>query len=136
MCSMIQCLWNRIFRPRRREPIEINPRQHTKKLKKCQRCKKFESSTFDDGIHRRAFKDYDRIENIDFCQDMICPITHMPMQDPVIICDGYSYERNAITNWFKYHNTSPTTGRKIPKVVIPNHNLRLVIQTWSSESFL
>ena len=32
---------------------------------------------------------------------MICPITQEIMQDPVVtVCDGHSYERQAIEDWF------------------------------------
>ena len=33
------------------------------------------------------------------------------MQDPVLAADGFSYEREAIEDWFaKGHRTSPKTG--------------------------
>jgi len=33
------------------------------------------------------------------------------MVDPVICTgDGHTYEREAISNWFKEHNTSPMSG--------------------------
>merc|ERR1719387_2257574 len=31
----------------------------------------------------------------------LCPITHDAMRDPVICQDGYTYERQAITDWFE-----------------------------------
>ena len=39
----------------------------------------------------------------------VCPITKKVMQDPVMATDGYSYEKSAIEEWQKNHNTSPTT---------------------------
>ena len=36
--------------------------------------------------------------------DLICPITHDRMEDPVICVDGNTYERSAIEKWFKNHN--------------------------------
>ncbi len=39
-----------------------------------------------------------------------CPITQEFMRDPVLAADGQTYERSAILEWFKNHNTSPYTG--------------------------
>lgn len=39
-----------------------------------------------------------------------CPITHLSIHDPVVVCDGYVYERDAIEKWLSQHETSPMTG--------------------------
>ena len=45
--------------------------------------------------------------------------------DPVLAADGFTYERYAITDWWKQHNTSPTTNMVMHhKELIPN---RLII---------
>ncbi|MCO5570840.1 hypothetical protein L7F22_024568 [Adiantum nelumboides] len=63
-------------------------------------------------------------------------ITHSLMQDPVITADGHSYERSAIEDWLKSHDTSPKTGEILPpppggkgvdKTLRPNHILRCQI---------
>ncbi|KAH7425740.1 hypothetical protein KP509_11G068900 [Ceratopteris richardii] len=63
-------------------------------------------------------------------------ITHSLMQDPVITADGHSYERSAIEDWLKLHDTSPKTGEQLPpppggkgvdKSLRPNHILRCQI---------
>ncbi|KAI5079636.1 hypothetical protein GOP47_0005115 [Adiantum capillus-veneris] len=63
-------------------------------------------------------------------------ITHSLMQDPVITADGHSYERSAIEDWLKSHDTSPKTGEVLPpppggegvdKTLRPNHILRCQI---------
>jgi hypothetical protein len=41
--------------------------------------------------------------------ELLCPITLMPMKDPVIASDGRTYERAAITEWLANHSTSPLT---------------------------
>ena len=52
----------------------------------------------------------------------------MPMTDPVIAADGYSYERIQIVEWFRTRQTSPYTGMQLPsKAIMPNHNLRNTI---------
>lgn len=63
-------------------------------------------------------------------------ITHSLMQDPVITADGHSYERSAIEDWLRLHDTSPKTGEVLPpppggkgvdKTLRPNHILRCQI---------
>ncbi len=39
--------------------------------------------------------------------DLLCPITHEIIIDPVIASDGHTYERVAIEEWFKTNDTSP-----------------------------
>lgn len=39
-----------------------------------------------------------------------CPITGVPMIDPVVASDGHTYERNAISRWMQTSNKSPLTG--------------------------
>ena len=37
-----------------------------------------------------------------------CPITQLPMKDPVTGSDGQTYEKSAIINWLQRNSTSPT----------------------------
>ena len=56
-----------------------------------------------------------------------CPITLETFQDPVIAADGHTYERHAITQWFRTSDplTSPLTGLPLTShELIPNHHLR------------
>jgi hypothetical protein len=58
-----------------------------------------------------------------------CPITQERMVDPVILMDGFSYERRAIENWLRNHSRSPMTNIPLPNtVLIPNRTLRNIIQ--------
>ena len=60
-----------------------------------------------------------------FEEHYICPITQIPMQDPVIAADGHTYERAAIEDWFKKRDTSPLTGAPLnDKKLIQNHAMR------------
>jgi len=53
------------------------------------------------------------------------------MQDPVIASDGYSYEREAIIEWLKTHQTSPMTGIVLlSKEITPNFNLKSQIKEY------
>lgn len=42
-----------------------------------------------------------------------CPITLSKMSDPVVTSDGQTYERTAIEDWLKTHDTSPLTGAHV-----------------------
>lgn len=58
-----------------------------------------------------------------------CPITGLPMRDPVVAADGHSYERKAIMRWFKKSNMSPITREELPhKHVVPNYMLLSALQ--------
>ena len=51
------------------------------------------------------------------------------MSDPVILADGYSYERDAIVHWLRVRERSPITGATLSHAfLLPNHNLRLTIR--------
>jgi len=57
-----------------------------------------------------------------------CPITQERMVDPVILVDGFSYERRAIENWLRNHSRSPMTNIPLPNTaLIPNRTLRNII---------
>jgi serine/threonine protein kinase len=61
----------------------------------------------------------------------VCPITMLPMLEPVVTADGQTYERDAIQGWLLTHNTSPATGAVLPhKELAPNFALRKAIETW------
>lgn len=63
-------------------------------------------------------------------EDFICPLTHDIMVDPVIACDGQTYERVAIERWFNKGNcTSPMTREYLDRfVLIENRALRATIE--------
>lgn len=66
-------------------------------------------------------------------QEFCCSITQLIMRDPVIAADGHTYEREAITQWFEHHDTSPMTGECLEdqdKVLRSNHQLRSQIWAW------
>ena len=60
------------------------------------------------------------------------PITFSLMFDPVIACDGYTYERAFIVEWFKQGNmNSPITRANMSTILIPNLSLRSAISQWA-----
>jgi len=55
----------------------------------------------------------------------LCPITREIMNDPVICCDGHTYEREAIDMWLKSNSRSPKTNQPLhSRILIPNHAMR------------
>ena len=66
--------------------------------------------------------------------DLVCPISHEIMREPVLAVDGHSYERSNLEKWFatkRLHSnpiTSPVTNKEMPSDnIIPNHSLKKVI---------
>ncbi|MEI6529718.1 MAG: ankyrin repeat domain-containing protein [Candidatus Falkowbacteria bacterium] len=54
-------------------------------------------------------------------QKYLCVITKKIMMEPVFTADGQTYEREAIEEWFKEHDTSPKTGLPLAnKQLTPN----------------
>ena len=64
-----------------------------------------------------------------------CPITKMPMKNPVVMRDGYSYECLAIEEWLRTSLVpvvSPVTGKPLATTTMTaNHALKLLILEWS-----
>ena len=46
------------------------------------------------------------------------------MTDPVVADDGHTYERSAIEQWFKDHNTSPVTRERMSNRLVNNYAMR------------
>ena len=61
--------------------------------------------------------------------DYMCSITAEIMTDPVCTSDGFTYEREAITEWLRTNDTSPLTGATLEsKVLISNLSFRSIIR--------
>lgn len=65
--------------------------------------------------------------------ELLCPITHDVMREPVVAADGYSYEKNAIMTWIEAGNvSSPMTSEPLSDLkVIPNRTLALLIKSFA-----
>ncbi|KAK4491521.1 hypothetical protein RD792_002272 [Penstemon davidsonii] len=68
----------------------------------------------------------------------ICPISLEPMQDPVTLCTGQTYEKSNILKWFSLgHYTCPTTMQELwDDTVTPNKTLHQLIYTWFSQKYV
>lgn len=68
----------------------------------------------------------------------ICPISLEPMQDPVTLCTGQTYERSNILKWFNLgHYTCPTTMQELwDDTITPNTTLHHLTYTWFSQKYV
>ncbi|KZV21657.1 U-box domain-containing protein 30-like [Dorcoceras hygrometricum] len=68
----------------------------------------------------------------------ICPISLEPMQDPVTLCTGQTYEKSNILKWFSLgHHTCPTTMQELwDSAVTPNRTLCHLIDAWFSQKYV
>eukprot|EP00877_Chromochloris_zofingiensis_P008840 jgi/Chrzof1/4209/Cz14g03060.t1 len=64
----------------------------------------------------------------------LCPLTHDVMQDPVVAADGFTYEKEAITQWLGMgRHKSPMTNKRMLTQLLPNHSLRSSIMEWQQQ---
>lgn len=65
----------------------------------------------------------------------LCPITIAPMADPVMLGDGFCYERSAIERWLFDNDTSPMTGKTLAQTttLAPVRALQQAIEWWRSK---
>jgi len=66
----------------------------------------------------------------------ICPITMRPMDSPVVVADGHTFERAAIERWLKTRHTNPLTGAPMPPQTFKNIALRNAIREWKATNDL
>jgi Leucine-rich repeat (LRR) protein len=62
----------------------------------------------------------------DAVPELVCPITQQLFEDPVLLVeDGYTYERSAVTAWLEQNDTSPMSGAPLAtKMLAPNMLVR------------
>ena len=82
----------------------------------------------DDHVPRASYSMEDLGNTTRLPRSVFCPITQMPMLDPLLAADGHSYERAALVKWLAKKKTSPVTGAPLQHMVLtPNHALRNTI---------
>ncbi|KAF7139637.1 hypothetical protein RHSIM_Rhsim07G0218200 [Rhododendron simsii] len=79
----------------------------------------------------------ERLDWIEVPSVFICPISLEPMQDPVTLCTGQTYERSNILKWFSLgHLTCPTTMQELwDDSITPNNTLSHLIHSWFSQKY-
>lgn len=80
----------------------------------------------------------EELESMEVPSVFICPISLDPMQDPVTLCTGQTYERSNILKWLSLgHYTCPTTMQELwDDAVTPNRTLQQLIYSWFSQKYL
>ncbi|GFZ10144.1 ARM repeat superfamily protein [Actinidia rufa] len=80
----------------------------------------------------------EELDSIEVPSVFICPISLEPMQDPVTLCTGQTYERSNILKWLSLgHFTCPTTMQELwEESVTPNKTLHQLIHSWFSQKYL
>lgn len=72
----------------------------------------------------------------DIPDEFKCPISLEIMMDPVLLNDGFYYDRECIIDWLNQHNRSPMTNLSLEQPSIrPDHHLRGKIQEWIEEQW-
>jgi hypothetical protein len=75
------------------------------------------------------------IDDADAPSHFKCPITMGIMLDPVVLADGYTYDRTAIESWLRKSDRSPMTGARLAaKTITPNFTIRSMIAQWCQEN--
>lgn len=86
-----------------------------------------EQSLENEKLNKIIFQKCDHL-SLDDIQDFHCPISWELFKDPVILEDGFTYERESITEWLTKHKTSPNTNRRVYSTkLIPNQSLKNVV---------
>eukprot|EP00298_Acanthocystis_sp_HF-20_P008005 c17410_g1_i1.p1 GENE.c17410_g1_i1~~c17410_g1_i1.p1 ORF type:complete len:361 (-),score=136.52 c17410_g1_i1:61-1143(-) len=68
-------------------------------------------------------------------ENFICPLTKKVMADPVMIITGYTFERNAIENYFKSQRICPVTRCVVDDINLrPNFSLKRLIIEWQENN--
>lgn len=80
----------------------------------------------------------EELESVDVPSVFICPISLEPMQDPVTLCTGQTYERSNILKWFSLGRCiCPTTMQELwDDSVMPNKTLQQLIHSWFSQKYV
>ncbi|TXG52556.1 hypothetical protein EZV62_021725 [Acer yangbiense] len=80
----------------------------------------------------------EELETMEVPSVFICPISLDPMQEPVTLCTGQTYERSNILKWFSLgHFTCPTTMQELwDDSITPNKTLEQLIYSWFSHKYV
>ena len=64
-------------------------------------------------------------------ENFLCPISKSIFYNPVLLSDGYTYEKEYILEWIKNNNKSPMTNRDlIDKSISSNILVRSMVRDW------
>jgi hypothetical protein len=62
----------------------------------------------------------------------LCPLSQRVLTDPVVACDGFTYDRRAVQEWFEGgQRISPLTKQTLRSTAtLPNHVVRCAVNEW------
>jgi hypothetical protein len=62
----------------------------------------------------------------------LCPLSQRVLTDPVVACDGFTYDRRAVQEWFESgQRISPLTKQTLRSTAtLPNHVVRCAVDEW------
>jgi hypothetical protein len=62
----------------------------------------------------------------------LCPLSQRVLTDPVVACDGFTYDRRAVQEWFESgQRISPLTKQTLRSTAtLPNHVVRCAVNEW------
>jgi hypothetical protein len=62
----------------------------------------------------------------------ICPLSNKVLTDPVVACDGFTYDRRAILEFFETgQRISPLSKQQLRSTAtLPNHVVRCAVNEW------
>jgi len=117
--------WRQLLALQRRNSTWRNSTPHSRRMAP-RRIVQDSTATFPghrgNGVDNKA---------IPMLQSFMCPITKEALVDPVTTADGHLYERRAIEEWLRHHNTSPVTGKSLPSVALtPEPRIRRAIEEY------
>ena len=68
------------------------------------------------------------LRNARLRDEFLCPITCELLREPVVGSDGHTYEKESIEKWLKAKTISPRSGEPMLTTLVPNLNLKKLIQ--------
>ena len=74
-----------------------------------------------------------RLKGMRIRDEFICPITYELLMDPMVAQDGHTYEKASIETWLKTNHKSPLTAEAMGDNIVPNFNLKKLIQDLLNE---
>jgi U-box domain len=123
-------LLSRLFQaPKNINPMALNASQANNSASQLNRTNEYVESHYGDK------------KKVEIPRAFECSITHKVMREPVIlILDGKSYDKQAITEWLQKHRSSPSNriemlpNQKIEDVLFPNRNLADAIEEFRQQN--
>lgn len=79
---------------------------------------------------KTILENLNKFSSTSLLSSITCSITKSILHDPVVAADGFTYEREAILNWFQQSNRSPMTNQELDNLELkPNHAIKSLLQS-------